>query len=444
MKTLPGICALALFWALPLAAQEAPRTDQPSRSAEDTLKPLTLPEIVIPQSETQEFTIPEVRVPSVRIPTVPEINIPEVRVPSINIPRITVPEIHIPEMTIPQGEIEGLDEGDRRELRQQLDEMRRNVQERREELRKLKKMLKKGDSEELHDALRDAQKELEEARADLAEAQKEMMMYGFGQNGTFVISGDGGTYAAALAPQAQGHGDMLIWTDSTSAMALAPGANAAMPKARRELMVRRFRSGDSSMGVMPAFPEFSTIAPTPSTQPFPFGSNNLVVVEGDSVIVHQNGQNGTIIQMRNKNANGTKGTKKKVTKIIIYDDDGDEAQTILTDEDVLGTSSDGQHQALLEKSSNGSGTTEGYSLSENAPNPFDHSTKISFTLGQSGHALLTVFDATGKVVRTLVDSDLPAGSHSVTFDSGDLPNGLYLYRIASGAYSETRTMTLQK
>jgi hypothetical protein len=476
MKTLPGIALLAILWALPLAAQEVPRTDQPSHSAEDTLKPLTLPEIV-PQNGGAEINTPEVRIPSISIPrvtvpeinipevNVPEINIPEVRVPSIripnvripeiNIPEVNVPEITIPEVRIPRESLEGMDESDRREMRKQLEEMRRNVQERREELRKLKKMVKENASEELQESLREAQEELEEARADLAEAQQEMMMYSFGGNQTFVISGDGEAFSAALAPQAQGHGGVLVWTDSTSGMALAPGASATMPKARRELMIRRFRSGDSSMTAMPRYREFSSTAPIPPIPPIPpappalfdnpgmmsFGSNNVVIVEGDSVLVNQSGKKGTVIRLHNKSINGR---GKKVTKIIIIDDDGDETQTITTDGDVQSAIGGGENQAPLAKSSNESGTTEGYSLSENAPNPFDQSTQISFTLGRAGHALLTVFDATGKVVRTLVDSDLPAGSHSVTFESGDLPNGLYLYRLASGSYSETRTMTLQK
>jgi|GEM_PF-4549573 len=86
----------------------------------------------------------------------------------------------------------------------------------------------------------------------------------------------------------------------------------------------------------------------------------------------------------------------------------------------------------------------GYILGTNRPNPFSGTTTIPFTLPQPGHITLTVFDATGTVVRVLKDEMVAAGSHTVVFDGSTLPSGTYLYRLASGAFSETKTMTLEK
>ena len=80
-------------------------------------------------------------------------------------------------------------------------------------------------------------------------------------------------------------------------------------------------------------------------------------------------------------------------------------------------------------------TPEGYSLESNYPNPFNPSTKISFTIPEAGHVSLVVFDALGREVATLVDSELGAGTHTVSFDGQKLASGVYIYRIRAGDVS---------
>lgn len=89
-------------------------------------------------------------------------------------------------------------------------------------------------------------------------------------------------------------------------------------------------------------------------------------------------------------------------------------------------------------------TPEGYALEPNYPNPFNPSTKISFTLPRADHVSLVVYDMLGKEISTLVDSDLGAGTHSVTFDGKNLASGTYIYRIRSGEFVQERTMQLIK
>ncbi|MEP7219660.1 MAG: T9SS type A sorting domain-containing protein, partial [Bacteroidota bacterium] len=86
----------------------------------------------------------------------------------------------------------------------------------------------------------------------------------------------------------------------------------------------------------------------------------------------------------------------------------------------------------------------GYTLEANRPNPFSSQTVISFTIPKAGQTKLTVFNAEGGEVKVLKDENLPAGSYSVTFDGSTLPSGTYLYRLVSGGYSETKTMSLTK
>ncbi|WP_457651477.1 T9SS type A sorting domain-containing protein [Rhodocaloribacter sp.] len=85
-----------------------------------------------------------------------------------------------------------------------------------------------------------------------------------------------------------------------------------------------------------------------------------------------------------------------------------------------------------------------FRLEANYPNPFNPATRIPYALPAAGPVRLTVHDALGREVARLVDGLQPAGMHAVTFDAGDLPSGLYLYRLQSGAFVETRAMVLLK
>jgi hypothetical protein len=89
-------------------------------------------------------------------------------------------------------------------------------------------------------------------------------------------------------------------------------------------------------------------------------------------------------------------------------------------------------------------TPDGYALETNYPNPFNPSTKISFTIPKADHVSLVVYDMLGKEVGTLIDSELGAGTHTVTFDGKNLASGTYIYRIRSGEFVQERTMQLIK
>ena len=70
------------------------------------------------------------------------------------------------------------------------------------------------------------------------------------------------------------------------------------------------------------------------------------------------------------------------------------------------------------------------------PNPFRTQTTLHYALSRSGPAELAIFDAQGRLVRTLVDRDLPAGRGSATWDGrvnggGSAPPGLYFARLSA-------------
>jgi hypothetical protein len=78
------------------------------------------------------------------------------------------------------------------------------------------------------------------------------------------------------------------------------------------------------------------------------------------------------------------------------------------------------------------------------PNPFNPQTVIRFALPHAGRVTLRVFDITGRFVKTLTDQSLDAGEHSVFFDGGAMPSGVYFVRIETATVSQTRKLVLLK
>ncbi len=81
-------------------------------------------------------------------------------------------------------------------------------------------------------------------------------------------------------------------------------------------------------------------------------------------------------------------------------------------------------------------------LAQNYPNPFNPSTVIPFTLSQSGHARIRLYDAQGRLVRTLLDERREAGEHSITLEVTGLRSGVYIYELESGTRRQSRKMML--
>jgi hypothetical protein len=73
-------------------------------------------------------------------------------------------------------------------------------------------------------------------------------------------------------------------------------------------------------------------------------------------------------------------------------------------------------------------------LAPAAPNPFFQATRMRFVLPAAGRTRLEVFDVNGRLVRKLVDRNLPAGSHDVAWDGRDQEStsvgvGVYFIRL---------------
>ena len=87
----------------------------------------------------------------------------------------------------------------------------------------------------------------------------------------------------------------------------------------------------------------------------------------------------------------------------------------------------------------------GFELSAAYPNPFsaDRAATLTLRVNAAQRVAVTLYDVLGRMVRVLHDGPLAAGTpHTFTVEAGDLPSGLYVYRVAGEGFAETRTLTL--
>jgi hypothetical protein len=85
-----------------------------------------------------------------------------------------------------------------------------------------------------------------------------------------------------------------------------------------------------------------------------------------------------------------------------------------------------------------------FELSQNYPNPFNPATIINYSVPVQGKVKLSVYNSMGQLVDELVNEVQASGSYSVSFNGSSLSSGVYLYRIESGSFTETKKMILIK
>jgi LruC domain-containing protein len=83
-------------------------------------------------------------------------------------------------------------------------------------------------------------------------------------------------------------------------------------------------------------------------------------------------------------------------------------------------------------------------LSQNFPNPFNPTTKISFSVPVNEFVSIKIFDMSGKEVAVLVNNELKAGTYDYTFNAGSLSSGIYFYRVNTPSFTDTKRMILVK
>lgn len=112
---------------------------------------------------------------------------------------------------------------------------------------------------------------------------------------------------------------------------------------------------------------------------------------------------------------------------------------------VIGTHGNGVYSTQLNVTSVDNDQLQNrFELSQNYPNPFNPTTTISYSIPKQSNVSLKVFDIVGREVAVLVDKEKSAGSHKIDFNASELSSGVYIYRLQSDDFSETKKMMLLK
>ena len=95
-------------------------------------------------------------------------------------------------------------------------------------------------------------------------------------------------------------------------------------------------------------------------------------------------------------------------------------------------------------SSEEDGKVDRFSLAQNYPNPFNPVTTIKYTLQQGSNVSLTIYNVMGQQVEKLANGRKVAGTHSVSWNAGELASGVYYYRLKAGNQVIIKKMSLIK
>lgn len=85
-----------------------------------------------------------------------------------------------------------------------------------------------------------------------------------------------------------------------------------------------------------------------------------------------------------------------------------------------------------------------FELKQNYPNPFNPTTTIQFTVPQAGTVRLTLFDAIGKEISTLINQSMAAGSYKYQLNASSMTSGVYYYRLQSAGSVLVKKLLLVK
>ena len=71
------------------------------------------------------------------------------------------------------------------------------------------------------------------------------------------------------------------------------------------------------------------------------------------------------------------------------------------------------------------------------PNPSNSNTTLSFELNKGGAVDVAVYSITGRLVKQIKKSNMPAGENELFIDSEDFPAGIYIIKLESGKQSQS-------
>ncbi len=170
----------------------------------------------------------------------------------------------------------------------------------------------------------------------------------------------------------------------------------------------------------------------------------------DGAVIYAVDANGTVSGCAVTDVDGSfqidgleAGTYSFVSNLASYND-GQTADVTLADNtttqvDVV-LSTDG----VTSVSGNTTQIASSYKLSQNYPNPFNPTTMISYTAPTNGFVSVKVYNVLGREVATLVNGEVSAGEHSLTFDASNFNTGVYYVKLEANNFVSMKKMLLIK
>jgi len=84
----------------------------------------------------------------------------------------------------------------------------------------------------------------------------------------------------------------------------------------------------------------------------------------------------------------------------------------------------------------------GFDLAQNYPNPFNPSTTISYSIPKTSNVEVAIYNSSGQMLLTLVNTNHAPGDYQVTWDAAEFASGVYLYKIKAGTFVQSKKMLL--
>jgi glucuronoarabinoxylan endo-1,4-beta-xylanase len=83
-----------------------------------------------------------------------------------------------------------------------------------------------------------------------------------------------------------------------------------------------------------------------------------------------------------------------------------------------------------------------FSLEQNYPNPFNPLTIIPYQIAMSSKVKISVYDILGREVAILVNERQSAGRYRIEFEANNLASGIYVYKLSTDSFEQSRKMLL--
>jgi len=83
-----------------------------------------------------------------------------------------------------------------------------------------------------------------------------------------------------------------------------------------------------------------------------------------------------------------------------------------------------------------------FKLYQNYPNPFNPTTKIKFEIPRKSNVTITVFDALGRKVSQLMNTEKAPGVYDVEFNASKYSSGIFIYKLTAGDFVQVKKMVL--